>query len=101
MKPDYTRKIKRREEVLEAIGPRPRQKKVIMCHGFFDIVHPGHLRHLTYAKEKADLLIAAITADDHNQKSDFRPYVPQDLRAHNLAALEMVDLLAKLPEKKE
>ncbi len=64
-----------------------------MCHGMFDIVHPGHLRHLMYAKDKADLLIASLTADVHATKADFRPYVPQDLRAANLAALEMVDFV--------
>jgi rfaE bifunctional protein kinase chain/domain len=64
-----------------------------MCHGMFDIVHHGHLRHLMYAKEKADLLIASLTADAHATKADFRPYVPQDLRAANLAALEMVDFV--------
>ena len=62
-----------------------------MCHGVFDIVHPGHLRHLAYAKEKADILVASLTADVHITKAEMRPYVPQDLRALNLAALEMVD----------
>ena len=64
-----------------------------MCHGTFDIVHPGHLRHLMYAKEKADLLIASVTADVHIMKANHRPYVPQELRAANLAALEMVDFV--------
>ncbi len=64
-----------------------------MCHGMFDIVHPGHLRHLMYAKEKADLLIASLTADEHITKAALRPYVPQELRAANLAALEMVDFV--------
>jgi len=91
MKPDYRHKIKTLEELARAIGPRPRPKSVIMCHGMFDIVHPGHLRHLTYAKEKADLLIASLTADEHGTKGSLRPYVPQELRAVNLAALEMVD----------
>jgi cytidyltransferase-like protein len=93
MKPDYRAKIKTLEDLARAIGPRPRAKTVIMCHGMFDIVHPGHLRHLMYAKEKADLLIASLTADAHATKADFRPYVPQDLRAANLAALEMVDFV--------
>src|SRR5260221_14620020 len=91
MKRDYRGKIKNLEELVRAIGPRPRRKKVIMCHGAFDIVHPGHLRHLAYAKEKADLLIASLTADEHILKADYRPYVPQELRAQNLAALELVD----------
>ena len=91
MKADYRHKIKTLEELAQAIGPRPRQKSVIMCHGMFDIVHPGHLRHLAYAKEKADLLIASLTADEHGTKATLRPYIPQELRATNLAALEMVD----------
>jgi rfaE bifunctional protein kinase chain/domain len=90
---DYSSKIKSLEQLRQAIGPRPRDKKVIMCHGTFDIVHPGHLRHLTYAKEKADLLIASVTADEHIFKANHRPYVPQELRASNLAALEVVDFV--------
>jgi len=91
MKADFRTKIKTREELAQAIGRRPRAKTVIMCHGMFDIVHPGHLRHLMYAKEKADILVASLTADAHATKAAHRPYVPQELRAQNLAALELVD----------
>lgn len=87
----YSHKIKTPEEVRQAIGPRPRKKKAIMCHGTFDVVHPGHVRHLLYAKTKADTLIASLTADEHIMKGNMRPYVPEELRAVNLAALEMVD----------
>jgi rfaE bifunctional protein kinase chain/domain len=88
---EYRRKIKTREELRALIGPCPRDKKVIMCHGAFDLVHPGHVRHLLYAKSKADVLVASLTCDAWIQKSDLRPFVPQDLRAMNLAALEVVD----------
>ena len=84
-------KIKTPEQIAEAIGPLPRAKKVIMCHGTFDVVHPGHIRHLLYAKSKGDLLVASLTGDEHITKANFRPYVPQELRAFNLAALEVVD----------
>jgi rfaE bifunctional protein kinase chain/domain len=84
-------KIKSVPELCAAIGPRPRAKKVIMCHGAFDIVHPGHIRHLMYAKSKADILVASLTADEHITKANYRPYVPDAMRALNLAALEMVD----------
>lgn len=87
----FAHKIKSPDEIKAVIGPRPRQKKVIMCHGAFDVVHPGHLRHLLYAKSKADILIASLTADQHITKGQYRPHVPQDLRAANLAAFEMVD----------
>jgi rfaE bifunctional protein kinase chain/domain len=90
---EYRRKIKTREELHALIGPFPRQKKVIMCHGTFDLVHPGHIRHLLYAKSKADILVASLTCDAWIEKSDFRPFVPQTLRAMNLAALEVVDFV--------
>ena len=87
----YRHKIKSAEELRDIIGPRPRKKRVIMCHGVFDVVHPGHIRHLLYARSKADLLVASITADHHITKGTHRPHVPQDLRAVNLAAFEVVD----------
>jgi bifunctional ADP-heptose synthase (sugar kinase/adenylyltransferase) len=87
----YRHKIKSAQELRDIIGPRPRNKSVIMCHGVFDVVHPGHIRHLLYAKSKADLLVTSITADHHITKGAHRPHVPQDLRAVNLAAFEVVD----------
>jgi rfaE bifunctional protein kinase chain/domain len=93
-------KVKTAEQLAAIIGPPPRAKTVIMCHGTFDIVHPGHVRHLLYAKSKADLLIASLTADAHITKADMRPYVPQELRAFNLAALESVDYVVIDPDAK-
>lgn len=87
----YRPKIKTPQELRDILGPPPRQKKVIMCHGVFDVVHPGHVRHLLFAKSKADVLVASLTADTHIDKGAYRPHVPQDLRAINLAAFEMVD----------
>ena len=50
---DYRRKVKTVEELCAVLGPRPRERtKVIMCHGIFDLVHPGHIRHLLYAKRR-------------------------------------------------
>lgn len=84
-------KIKTKQELADIIGARPRSEKVIICHGTFDVVHPGHVRHLLYAKSKADILVASLTCDQHVTKADMRPYVPERLRAINLAAFEMVD----------
>lgn len=85
------RKIKTVDELAALLGPFPREQKVIMCHGVFDVVHPGHVRHLAYAKSKAQILVASITADRHVKKGVYRPHVPEQLRALNLAAFEMVD----------
>ena len=78
-------------DLIEKIGAFPREKKVVHCHGVFDVCHPGHIRHLTYAKSKADILVVSLTADRHIKKGKYRPHVPQDIRAESLAALEVVD----------
>jgi bifunctional ADP-heptose synthase (sugar kinase/adenylyltransferase) len=87
----YRHKIKTPEELRAILGAPPRTNRVIMCHGVFDVVHPGHVRHLLYAKSKANVLICSLTADIHITKGAHRPHIPQELRAANLAAFEMVD----------
>lgn len=87
----YSKKILTVSSLKKKIGERPRKKKVILCHGNFDVVHPGHVRHLTYAKSKSDILIVSITADTYIKKGLYRPFVPENIRALNLAAFEMVD----------
>lgn len=87
----FNRKIQSAEDLARTLGPFPREKRVVMCHGTFDIVHPGHIRHLLYARDKGDVLVVSVTADEHIMKANYRPHVPEALRAMNLAALEMVD----------
>ena len=87
----YNHKVKTIDELKKIIGDIPRKDKVIMCHGVFDVVHPGHVRHLAYAKSKTNILIVSITADIHIRKAKYRPHVPENIRTLNLAAFEMVD----------
>jgi len=86
-----TSKIVEADALYALVGGMPRAQTVVMCHGTFDLVHPGHLRHLAFAKSKGDRLIVSLTADAHVTKANMRPYVPEELRALNLAALELVD----------
>ncbi|MFO0784944.1 MAG: PfkB family carbohydrate kinase [Phycisphaerales bacterium] len=67
--------------------------KLVQCHGCFDIVHPGHIRHLRQAKSLGDVLLVSITGDDTMKKGTGRPLIPQELRAENLAALDFVDFV--------
>ncbi len=73
--------------------------KVVLCHGCFDIVHPGHIRHLKFAKKQGSYLIVSITPDACINKGASRPLVPQDLRAENLAALEFIDAVIIAPSE--
>ena len=87
----YSHKLVKVEELIKKIGNFPRKKKVILCHGVFDIVHPGHIRHLIYAKTQCDTLIVSCTSDKYIDKGIYRPHISQRMRALNLAALELVD----------
>lgn len=69
-------------------------KKVVHCHGVFDLIHIGHIRHLQKAKEHGDLLVVTITADHLVNKGPNRPAFNQNLRAEALAALQSVDYVA-------
>ena len=91
LKKSFSSKIKTVEEIQKIIGAPPRQKKVIMCYGTFDIVHPGHIRQLIYAKTKGEILIVNVTVDKFASARSVGPYVPHELRALNIAAFEMVD----------
>ncbi len=86
----YQHKIRTITE-LKKILSKQKSKKTVLCHGVFDVVHPGHLRHLAHAKTKGDILIVSLTSDKYIKKGTYRPHVPENLRALNLSAFEMVD----------
>lgn len=68
-------------------------RSVVQCHGCFDIVHPGHLRYLKFAKDQGDVLVVTVTADEVVGKGADRPYITERLRLENLAAIEYVDFV--------
>ncbi len=79
---------------LEQIAARHRRDhlRIVLCHGCFDIVHPGHVRYLQSAGSHGHVLVVSLTSDDAIEKADgTRPYIPQEFRAENLAALQFVD----------
>jgi rfaE bifunctional protein nucleotidyltransferase chain/domain len=69
-------------------------KKVVLCHGVFDLLHPGHLLHLQAARKFGDYLIVTITPDRHVNKGPGRPVFNERLRSIALAGLEVVDHVA-------
>ncbi|HAA93819.1 MAG TPA: ADP-heptose synthase [Rhodospirillaceae bacterium] len=93
LRKQYGHKIVHASDIAERYPFEKRDEVIVMCHGTFDLVHPGHIRHLLYAKDKGDLLVVSLTCDAHVTKANYRPYVPEELRAINLAALELVDFV--------
>lgn len=81
------------------LGAKAQGKRVVHCHGCFDIVHPGHIRHLRQAKSMGDILLVSITGDSQINKGKGRPLIPEELRAENLAAIDFVDWVYIDPNK--
>jgi rfaE bifunctional protein nucleotidyltransferase chain/domain len=87
-------KILTRDQLLATRATlRAADRKLVQCHGCFDIVHPGHIRHLRQARALGDYLLVSITGDTEMRKGTGRPLIPQELRAENLAALDCVDFV--------
>lgn len=69
-------------------------KRVVLCHGCFDLMHPGHIKYFQAAKRMGDLLVVTITPDRYIDKGPGRPVFNENLRAESIAALECVDYVA-------
>lgn len=69
-------------------------KKIVHCHGCFDLMHPGHIKYFQAAKAMGDVLIVTVTPDKYVDKGLGRPVFNQDLRTESIAALECVDYVA-------
>lgn len=88
----FQKKIKTLEE-LKKISEEKKKigKKITLCHGTFDLLHIGHVRHFQQAKRTGDILIVTITADKFVVKGPERPYFTQNLRVEMIASLMNID----------
>ena len=64
-----------------------------LCHGGFDLMHPGHVKHFESAKKLCDILFVSITSDEFVtlRKGDGRPVYPDKLRAYFASTIRFVD----------
>ena len=69
-------------------------KKIVHCHGCFDMMHPGHIKYFQASKKLGDILVVTVTPDQYVDKGSGRPVFDQYLRTESIAALECVDYVA-------
>lgn len=92
---DVSQKIKTLDELSQIIQNLKKEGKAIVhCHGVFDLLHPGHIRHFEAAKREGDILIVTLTRNEFVGKGPGRPVFNQRLRAESIAALQCVDYVA-------
>jgi rfaE bifunctional protein nucleotidyltransferase chain/domain len=85
-------KIKTIEQLGEvARAAQSQGRSVALCHGVFDLVHLGHIRHIQAARNEGDVVMVTVTADRYVNKGPGRPIFPENMRAEMLASLANVD----------
>ena len=89
------KKIISLEELGQITARLKKQGKTIAhCHGCFDLMHPGHIKHFEAAKELADVLVVTLTPDRFVNKGPGRPVFNEKLRMESIAGLAAVDYVA-------
>jgi len=69
-------------------------RRVVHCHGGFDLLHIGHIRYFEQAKTMGDVLVVTVTPDRFIDKGPHRPAFPEALRAEAIASLLCADYVA-------
>jgi len=64
---------------------------IVLCHGYYNIIHPGHMRFIEHAKSLGNKLIVAVYGDRYFSDLERKRMYPQLVRAQGLSALHMVD----------
>lgn len=76
-----------------------KKKKIVLCHGVFDLIHIGHIKHFRSAKKFGDILVVSLTPDKHVNKGPGRPIFSEKLRTEFLQNISIIDhiVLNNLP----
>ena len=69
---------------------RDKNLKVVLVHGVFDLIHPGHIDYFREAKSYGDILFASITSDKFVNKGFNKPYFNENERAKFLSNLHFM-----------
>ena len=83
-------KIKTIKQFLE-VKKKYKFKKIVLCHGAFDIIHHGHIEHLKKAKNFGDILVVSLTSDKFVKKLIKSPMFDINSRANVIKNIQIVD----------
>ena len=80
-----------KSEINKIIKDKANGRKIVLCHGAFDLVHPGHINHFQEAKSHGDILVVTITADKYIKKNIHSPFFSQEMRKNFLKNIKIID----------
>lgn len=73
-------------------------KKIVLCHGVFDIFHYGHLVYLTESRNFGDILVVSLTSDKFVVKKK-NTIFQEKYRIEIINSLKIVDFCCISPYK--
>jgi len=93
--PGKEKKILAMEELAVVLADlKAAGKRVVLCHGVFDLLHIGHIRYFRQAAKYGDVLVVTVTPDQYVDKGPDRPAFTECLRAEAIASMDVVDFVA-------
>ena len=72
---------------------KKKKKKIVLCHGDFDMLHLGHIKHFKAAKKFGDILIVSVTNKKFIKKGFNRPILNNNERLEFLSEISTIDFL--------
>lgn len=90
-----------RDELVKVVSAKRSDGALItLANGCFDLIHAGHIRYLSGAKDLGGFLVVAINSDRQvgNLKGEGRPFIPEQERAEIVSSLRFVDAVTIFDE---
>lgn len=81
------------ENLSRLLEGRAQGQRIVLCHGDFEVLHPGYIHYLEEAAAMGDVLVVNLTPDRHLPQTLTYPHFDGPQRAQSLAALSMVDFV--------
>ena len=78
---------------LSRVKKRFPNKKIVLCHGVFDVLHIGHLKYLKLAKKLGNILVVSVTHDNFVNKGPGRPAFNVQNRLSFLNEISFIDYI--------
>ena len=76
---------------LRIIRNRFKKKKIVLCHGVFDLLHVGHINYFKAARNLGDTLVVSLTDDKYVNKGPGRPAFSINNRIKFLKEINCID----------
>ena len=75
-----------------------KKDKTVLCYGHFNVIHPGHIQYLEFAKKHGSKLILAVQNTNENEYIDQKKYFSLIDRCKGVASLDIVDVVIPLSD---